>query len=78
MEEPTVTAVAIVIPTLNRAALLRSSTASALQCEPIRHEVLVVDYGSPSYRRVGERRSHTSRTMGVRHANHSPEVSGHA
>jgi glycosyltransferase involved in cell wall biosynthesis len=41
-----VTAVAIVIPTLNRAPLLRGAIASALRCEPAPAEILVVDCGS--------------------------------
>jgi glycosyltransferase involved in cell wall biosynthesis len=41
-----VTAVAIVIPTLNRAALLRGAIASALRCEPVPDELVVVDCGS--------------------------------
>lgn len=40
------TAVAIVIPTLNRAPLLRHAIASALRCEPAPSEVVVVDCGS--------------------------------
>jgi GT2 family glycosyltransferase len=40
------TNVAIVIPTLNRAALLRSAIASALRAEPDPDEVLVVDCSS--------------------------------
>lgn len=40
------TAVAIVIPTLNRAPLLKSAIASALACEPSPVEVVVVDCGS--------------------------------
>ena len=40
------TGVAIVIPTLNRAPLLRGTIASALRCEPAPDEVVVVDCGS--------------------------------
>jgi glycosyltransferase involved in cell wall biosynthesis len=40
------TDVAIVIPTLNRAALLRGAIASALRCEPAPDELVVVDCGS--------------------------------
>jgi GT2 family glycosyltransferase len=40
------TNVAIVIPTLNRAALLRSAIASTLRCEPAPDEIVVVDCGS--------------------------------
>jgi hypothetical protein len=41
-----VTAVAIVIPTLNRASLLAGAIASALRCEPAPEEIVVVDCGS--------------------------------
>ena len=40
------TAVAIVIPTLNRAPLLRDAIASGLRCEPAPNELVVVDCGS--------------------------------
>ena len=40
------TAVAIVIPTLNRASVLAGAIASALRCEPTPDEIVVVDCGS--------------------------------
>jgi glycosyltransferase involved in cell wall biosynthesis len=40
------TDVAIVIPTRNRATLLRSAIGSALRCDPAPSEVLIVDCGS--------------------------------
>ena len=40
------TDVAVVIPTLNRAALLKESIASALACQPAPAEIVVVDCGS--------------------------------
>lgn len=40
------TDVAIVIPTLNRAPLLRDAIASALRCEPAPNEIVVIDCGS--------------------------------
>jgi glycosyltransferase involved in cell wall biosynthesis len=40
------TDVAVVIPTLNRAALLKESIATALACQPAPAEIVVVDCGS--------------------------------
>ena len=43
---PAMTDVAMVIPTLDRASLLRSAIASALKCVPAPKEIVVVDCGS--------------------------------
>jgi hypothetical protein len=41
-----VTDIAIVIPTLNRASVLGGAIASALRCDPVPDEIVVVDCGS--------------------------------
>jgi hypothetical protein len=72
------TAAAVEIPTLSGAALLHSAITRALRCEPLPEEFLVIDCSSTNYRRVAERRSATSRSMGVSQATHGGRASGHA